>query len=139
MKRGKVLRKSPSFSQPVKGIVTSAFGSRISPVKGNDEVHKGVDVAVPTGTCAIAADDGVVQEARWSDSYGYFLSYTTKSGYDILYAHLNELLVKKGDKINRGQVLAYTGSTGQSTGAHIHIELRKDKELVNPMDYLRVE
>jgi murein DD-endopeptidase MepM/ murein hydrolase activator NlpD len=120
------------------GVVTSAFGNRSSPIGGGEENHKGVDIGLPLNTCALAVKSGVVKSVGYSTSYGNYVGYTTTDGYDIFYAHLNKAVVSAEDKIKQGQVLAYTGSTGSSTGPHIHIEMRKNNELVNPLDYFSV-
>lgn len=114
------------FCDPAKGQITSYFGARTNPVTGKHEsAHGAIDYAVPKGTKVYAARGGVVVDARLSSSYGNVIAIDHGDGYYTRYAHNSRLLVKKGDKVVRGQNIALAGSTGRSTGPHIHFEILK--------------
>lgn len=95
-----------------------------------------MDIAVAEGTEVAAVKSGTVTEVRTSATYGKLLRYETTDGYTILYAHLSEILVKKGETIRQGQVVARSGNTGLSTGPHLHYGIYRDGTLLNPMEYL---
>ena len=119
-----------TFMRPVGGYVSSAFGSRS---RGN---HTGIDYANPMGTPVKAADGGTVTAAGWSGGYGYMVKINHGNGYETLYAHNSKLAVKVGDKVAKGQVISYVGSTGNSTGPHLHFEIRKNGAYLNPANYV---
>ncbi len=118
------------------GVVTDVFGSRVNPVTGRNENHKGIDLGVPSGTAAKAVKSGEVIDCGYSQSYGRWVKYKTYDSYEILYAHLKEVAVQKGQKIKQGDVLAYTGSTGQATGPHLHYEIMYEGKYLDPYEYL---
>ena len=111
-------------------------GKRENPILHKQELHDGLDIAVPEGTEVVAVKSGRVTEVRTSATYGKLLRFETTDGYTILYAHLSEILVKKGEKIKQGQVVAKSGNTGLSTGPHLHYGIYRDGKLLNPMEYL---
>ncbi len=111
--------------------ITSRFGWRY--IFGENNFHKGFDVAANYKTDIYAANDGVVLTAKYSSSYGYYVLIDHGGGRSTLYAHASKLLVKVGDKVNRGDVIALIGSTGKSTGYHLHFELRINGEKVDPL------
>ncbi len=123
---------------PVEGYhyVTSEYSDRINPVTGRPEFHKGIDLRAPTGTNILAAESGVVIDARYSSSYGYLVTISHGNGISTLYAHNSKLLVSNGDIVTRGSVIAKAGSTGQSTAPHCHFEVRIDGKAVNPRSYI---
>lgn len=116
--------------------VTSNFGYRIHPIFGTKKLHRGMDIGAPAGTDVLAGDDGVVLTAGYNSSYGYYITINHGSGYVTLYAHNSKLLVSSGQSVTRGQVIAKCGSTGNSTGPHIHFEVQINGQLVNPANYL---
>lgn len=116
--------------------VTSEFGYRIHPIFKTKKLHRGMDIGAAYGTNVLAAEAGVVLTAGYNGSYGYYVTINHGSGYVTLYAHNSKLLVKSGDKVTRGQVIAKCGSTGNSTGPHIHFEVQVNGALVNPRKYL---
>lgn len=122
---------------PCVGIITSDYGKRQNPTGENEQFHKGVDIAVEENTPVSAVYNGVVTDCTVSKSYGVKLSCRTDNGYDIVYAHLNKILVKEGDKVEKGQTIALSGSTGDSTGPHLHIEISKNGESVNPKSVIK--
>ncbi len=120
----------------MEGVITSACGERENPILQKQELHNGLDIAVAEGTAVRAVKSGTVTEVRTSATYGKLLKYETKDGYQVMYAHLSEILVKEGEEIAQGQVVARSGNTGLSTGPHLHYSLWKDGELLNPAEYL---
>lgn len=121
------------LKKPVKGgITTSGFGDTISRTAS----HNGHDWAVNTGTKVRAAAEGVVELAYFSESYGYNILINHNNGFKTRYAHLSEVKVSKGEKVEQSQVIALSGSTGFSTGPHLHFEAVKDGKRVNPIEYV---
>lgn len=133
-------QKPPSgnlWIDPVKdGVITSAWGNRTSPINGSAENHKGIDIGVPVNTEVMAVKSGTVTKEGYSPSYGNYIGYKTYDGYDVFYAHLNKTNAKKGDVVEQGQIVAYSGNTGSSTGPHLHYELEYNNKMINPSDYL---
>lgn len=124
------------WQRPVdNGTVTDVFGNRNNPITGKNENHKGLDIGVPMNTEAKAVKSGVVIDKGYSDSYGNWVKYKTYDNYVIMYAHLSSVAVEKNQKIKQGQVIAYTGSTGNSTGPHLHYEIIENNEYLNPYSY----
>lgn len=123
----------------VQAPLTSDFVDRINPVTGKPESHKGIDLGAPKGTEIRAAENGVVIYASWSNGYGNTVIIDHGSGLWTLYGHIRNdgIVVKKGDTVKRGQKIAEVGSTGQSTGNHLHFEVRRDQVPVDPKPYLR--
>ncbi|WAM33759.1 peptidoglycan DD-metalloendopeptidase family protein [Caldicellulosiruptor morganii] len=119
------------FSYPVWGTLTSRFGYR------GREFHNGIDLAVPWGSNVYAADGGVVEFAGWSGSYGKLIVINHQNGYQTYYGHLSSILVAPGQKVAKGQLIAKSGSTGRSTGPHLHFEVRKYGVPQNPLRYLQ--
>ena len=116
--------------------ITSPFGMRLHPVLKVNKMHTGIDIGAAKGTNILAANDGVVITAGWNNSYGYMVMIDHGGGIVTLYAHSSQLLVSKGDKVKRGQVIALVGSTGRSTGPHLHFEVRENGVYKNPLDYV---
>lgn len=102
--------------EPVNGIITSSCGERENPILQKMEYHNGLDIAVAENTQAVAVKSGIVTEVRNSETLGKVLKYETEDGYTVMYAHLNDVLVKKGENVKQGQIVAMTGNTGLSTG-----------------------
>lgn len=119
------------------GRVSSQFNpARKHPILGYVRPHNGTDIAVPMGSNVLAGEAGKVVTAGWNNSYGYYITINHGGGYVTLYAHNSKLLVKAGDTVTRGQVIAKAGSTGNSTGPHIHFEVRVNGTPVNAMNYV---
>lgn len=125
-----------ALSWPVSGPVTSEFGYRIHPVFGDYRGHTGIDIGVPTGTPVHAAADGVVIYSGGYGGYGNVIMIDHGGGLVTLYAHNSSLAVSVGQNVSRGEVVAYAGSTGWSTGPHCHFEVRSGGQPVNPRNYL---
>lgn len=104
--------------------VTSVFGYRANPVTGEDKFHTGIDLASPEGTHIYSVLPGTVSFAGWDDGYGNYIIVDHTSGLATLYAHCSQLLLKTGDTVTAGECIALVGSTGNSTGAHLHLEVR---------------
>lgn len=107
----------------VDGTITSRFGTRKDPISGEIKTHGGTDIASATGTSILAAADGTVISATWHNSYGYYVKIKHNDTYSTLYAHCSALLVSAGQTVKQGQVIAQVGSTGYSTGPHLHFEV----------------
>jgi murein DD-endopeptidase MepM/ murein hydrolase activator NlpD len=121
---------------PVRGRLSSSFGWRVHPVLKTKKYHNGQDIAVPKGTPVKAADDGVVVVSGWQGGYGNYVAIDHGAGISTGYGHNSQLLVRVGDKVTKGQVIAKSGSTGLSTGPHVHFEVRIKGVPVNPLPYL---
>ena len=118
---------------------TSNFGMRWHPVLGGRRAHKGVDLSAPTGTPVYATADGVVGRADWFSSYGLYVAVEHGGALETRYGHLSRLNVAAGQPVHKGDVIGYVGSTGRSTGPHLHYEVRIAGEAVNPIPYLEGE
>lgn len=114
------------------GTVTSSFGYRTDPIKGGTGFHTGVDISAPEGTALYAVCDGEVIDASWDDSYGHCVTIRCADGLEITYAHCSILLCQTGERVYAGRVVARVGSTGDSTGNHVHIMLSKDGVYYDP-------
>ncbi len=128
--------ETEQWIEPVNGIITSSCGERENPILQKMEYHNGLDIAVAENTQAVAVKSGVVTEVRNSETLGKVLKYETEDGYTVMYAHLNNVLVKKGENIKQGQIVAMTGNTGLSTGPHIHYSVWRGDMLINPMQFV---
>lgn len=127
------LTVSGSFCVPVEYTkVTSAFGYRENPVTGEQGFHGGIDLAAPSGTPIYAAFSGQVTTVSYSEVRGNYVILTHGSGLQTVYCHCSEILVEEGANIRGGEVIAKVGSTGQSTGPHLHFEVRLDSVRYNP-------
>ena len=125
-------------SWPVPGYsrISSPFGYRIHPVLGVKKLHTGIDIPAPTGTPAVAVSSGTVIYSGVQGSYGNTVMIRHDNGLVSLYAHNSSLVVNVGDKVEKGQVVAKIGSTGRSTGPHLHFEIRVNGTVQNPLNYL---
>jgi murein DD-endopeptidase MepM/ murein hydrolase activator NlpD len=121
---------------PVKGRISSPFGYRYHPVLQKKKFHNGIDIAASTGTPVLAADSGVVLVSGWRGGYGYYIAIDHGKGRSTAYGHNSRLLVKEGEAVVRGQTIAHVGSTGLSTGPHVHFEVRVNGQPTNPRNYL---
>ncbi len=132
----------PSYSGGAMGwpcdsrIITSEFGYRIHPITGIYTGHTGMDIGCSMNDPVYASEDGTVILAEWYGGYGYAVVIDHGSGISTLYGHNDYLIAKEGDSVKRGQVIASAGSTGWSTGPHVHFEVRVNGEYVDPRGYL---
>ena len=131
------LYRSIPSGWPAKGNITSRFGYRISPILlEGDEFHPGVDIADSPGTPVTATADGVVRHAGWQGGYGRMVLIDHGFGFSTLYGHSSEILVQPNQHIRRGQIITYMGSTGRTTGTHVHYEVWQHGKPVNPTPFL---
>jgi septal ring factor EnvC (AmiA/AmiB activator) len=130
-----LLAATPSL-RPTKGWISSDFGYRVSPFTGRRELHRGLDIANQVGTPIIAPADGVVTHAENQWLIGNMLAIDHGYGIVTRYGHLNKMLVKRGERVKRGQEIALMGNTGRSTGPHLHYEVRLNGVPVNPRKYI---
>ncbi len=128
---------SGKFAWPVAGRITSGFGYRIHPIFGVRRFHTGIDLAAPYGTLVKAADGGKVVQAGYFGGYGYSVMLYHGGGFATWYAHLSSINVSIGQFVQRGQVIGLVGSTGWSTGPHLHFEVRINGAPQNPLAYLQ--
>ena len=124
---------------PAQGEITSYFGKRVHPVTGKDDFHKGIDIGAPCGRSVTSASDGTVI-ATGSDSYnGNFVVLDHGENITTIYAHLDTISVSEGDKANTETQIGTVGSTGISTGPHLHFEIKIGEESVNPLEFVSFE
>lgn len=116
--------------------LTSGYGMRKHPVLGRQRHHNGVDLAAPTGTPVYATADGVVARADRSYTYGLVVYLGHGAQLETRYAHMSRLLVNEGERVQKGEMIGYVGSTGRSTGPHLHYEVRMAGKSVNPIPYM---
>lgn len=132
-----VVKVSIPSRMPVEGVkLTSDYGMRTHPVLGGRRQHKGVDLAGPTGTPVYATADGTVGMAQWFSSYGNYVQIEHGAGLQTRYGHLSSYTVKPGQVVKKGMLIGHIGSTGRSTGPHLHYEVRVAGEAVNPVPYM---
>lgn len=119
---------------PVNGArLSSSFGMRLHPVLGYSAMHRGVDFAAPVGAPILAAGDGTVERAGPFSSYGNYVKIRHANGYETAYAHMSRVAVAAGMRVRQGQVIGYVGETGRATGPHLHYEVLKQGDQINPM------
>ena len=125
--------------QPVQSAFrfTSPFGYRRDPKTGGRRMHNGTDFAAPLGTPILAAADGVVVKAGWGNGYGRMVKVRHAFGIETWYAHMTRLRVSEGQRVSQGDRIGDMGTTGRSTGVHLHYEVRHDGKPLNPMNFIR--
>jgi murein DD-endopeptidase MepM/ murein hydrolase activator NlpD len=121
---------------PADGRISSTFGSRFHPIDKRVKFHGGLDIAVPTGSKVVASADGIVKFAGWKGGYGNVVIIEHPDGSETLYGHNSKLMVTEGQKVGGGDPISLSGSTGKSTGPHLHFEMRRNGQLVNPSKFL---
>lgn len=119
--------------------MTSSFGARVHPVLGNFRQHRGIDFAAQTGSPVMATADGIVGVADWNGGYGLFVALDHGNRVQTRYGHLSRLNVTAGQKVRKGDVIAYVGSTGRSTGPHLHYEVRVNGQAINPASLVQAK
>ena len=137
--KSKMLASIPAI-QPVSNKdlkrMASGYGYRIHPIYKTRKMHYGMDFSAKIGTEIYATGDGVVSKVKRSKrGYGNYVKINHGYGYETLYAHMSKYIVKKGQKVKRGEVIGYVGNTGISTAPHLHYEVRKDKKKINPVNF----
>jgi murein DD-endopeptidase MepM/ murein hydrolase activator NlpD len=121
---------------PVHGVITSGFGWRSAPFGPGNELHAGIDIAVAGGVPVVATADGQVLQSGLAGGYGNLVQIDHRNGISTLYGHNSQLAVSVGQTVKKGQVISYAGSTGQSTGPHVHYEVRENGNAIDPWKYL---
>ncbi len=121
---------------PVYGTVSSGFGPRLDPFSGFPEVHRGIDIAAARGTPVSATADGDVIRAGWEGEYGKSITLAHPGGLATRYAHLDRILVRRGDPVRKGTVIGTVGETGRATGPHLHYEILRAGKRTNPRAHM---
>ncbi len=124
---------------PIYGYVRSGFGWRTHPLRRSRQFHKGIDIPAWMGAPVQATADGHVEFAGWGGGYGWIVVLSHKFGYKTIYAHLSEIGVNPGRKVFKGQMIGKVGSSGLSTGPHVHYEIRQRQTALPPADYLNLD
>ncbi len=117
--------------------ISSDYGMRVHPIYGRRKRHNGIDLAAPTGTPVYATADATVERAERSRSYGLVIYLNHGADLETRYAHLSRMVVADGEQVRKGDLIGYVGSTGRSTGPHLHYEVRVDGVAVNPIPYMK--
>ena len=130
-----VLASTPTI-WPVKGLITAGYGYRQSPFTSAREMHEGLDIAAPFGSAILATADGIVSFAGPLADFGNVVFVNHGHGFTTFYAHASKIKVKEGQSVNRGDVVASVGTTGRTTGPHVHYEVQVNGLAVNPMKYI---
>src|SRR5436309_4082413 len=133
--QSQVLASTPSIA-PVHGILTDGFGGRSDPFTGERGTHNAVDISSAAGQAVRAPADGIVVKAEWANGYGNVIYISHGYGYSTRYGHLSSFVAHPGQRVKRGDVIGYVGSTGRSTGPHLHYEVRLNNNPVNPLEYI---
>ncbi|MCX7758867.1 MAG: peptidoglycan DD-metalloendopeptidase family protein [bacterium] len=136
LSRNRIYRNGKFLWPTTSSVITSYFGYRVHPIWGTTRFHSGIDIGAPYGAPIYAAADGVVIYSGWYYGYGNTVVIDHGSGISTLYAHCSSLNVYKGQTVYKGQVIARVGSTGNSTGPHLHFEVLINGNPVNPLNYL---
>lgn len=126
----------PSGRPVQKLSLTSNFGVRSDPFNGGARMHKGIDIPGPAGTPIYATADGIVSRAGWASGYGNLVQISHGGGIETRYGHMSKLIVAANSYVHRGQLIGLMGSTGRSTGSHLHYEVRVDGQAINPMPFV---
>lgn len=127
------------FTPPVsKPKITEGFGNRINPVTKKQEFHNGIDLSAPVGTVLKAPENAIVAQTYTDSKGGNQVILEHPRGYRTGYAHLSKFLVKQGDVLNKGDIFALTGMSGQATGPHLHFTAYKDGKLINPETLIKI-
>jgi murein DD-endopeptidase MepM/ murein hydrolase activator NlpD len=133
--QSQLLASTPSIA-PVRGILTDGFGGRSDPFTGEAGTHNAIDISSAVGQAVRAPADGIVVKAEWANGYGNVIYISHGYGYSTRYGHLSAYAAKPGQHVKRGDIIAYVGSTGRSTGPHLHYEVRLNNNPVNPLEYI---
>ena len=126
----------PSGRPVEKLSLTSNFGVRSDPFNGGARMHKGIDIPGPKGTPIYATADGIVSRAGWASGYGNLVQISHGGGMETRYGHMSKLIVAANSYVRRGQLIGLMGSTGRSTGSHLHYEVRVDGQAINPIPFV---
>lgn len=127
------------IGRPIPGKITSRYGPRTDPLNKKKGFHSGVDIKGSYGQKILATANGTVTKSTVNGSYGHYIEISHGNGYLTIFAHMKKRLVKKGQKVNRGQVIGTVGSSGRSTGPHLHYELRLNNKPISPHKFMKIE
>lgn len=130
-----LLASTPSI-MPATGYPSGRFGRRTDPFSGESDYHPGIDISAPRGAKVVATADGLVVAAGRRSDYGKLVTVEHKLGVSTRYGHLDRFTVKPGERVRRGDVIGYVGSTGRSTGPHLHYEVRLNGQALNPLRFV---
>jgi murein DD-endopeptidase MepM/ murein hydrolase activator NlpD len=131
-------RSSIPSREPVENVdFSSNFGNRSDPFNGRARMHQGVDIRGPLGTPIYATADGVISRSEWANGYGNLIEINHGNGIETRYGHLSRLIAQPNERVKRGQLIGLMGSTGRSTGSHLHYEVRIAGNAVNPLPYIQ--
>jgi murein DD-endopeptidase MepM/ murein hydrolase activator NlpD len=133
--QSRLLSSTPSIA-PVRGILTDGFGGRSDPFTREPGQHNAIDISSASGQPIRSPADGIVVKAEWASGYGNVVYISHGYGYSTRYGHLAGFAVRPGAKVKRGETIGYVGSTGRSTGPHLHYEVRVNNNPVNPLEYI---
>jgi murein DD-endopeptidase MepM/ murein hydrolase activator NlpD len=133
--QSRMLSSTPSIA-PVRGILTDGFGGRSDPFTHEAGTHNAIDISSAIGQPVRAPADGIVVKAEWASGYGNVVYVSHGYGYSTRYGHLSAFNVRPGARVKRGEIIGYVGSTGRSTGPHLHYEVRVNNNPVNPLEYI---
>lgn len=133
--QAQLLSSTPSIA-PVRGILTDGFGGRSDPFTGEPGTHNAIDISSAIGQAVRAPADGIIVKSEWANGYGNVIYISHGYGYSTRYGHLSSFAVRPGARVKRGDVIGYVGSTGRSTGPHLHYEVRLNNNPVNPLEYI---
>lgn len=133
--QSRMLSSTPSIA-PVRGILTDGFGGRSDPFTREPGQHNAIDISSAVGQPIRSPADGIVVKAEWASGYGNVIYISHGYGYSTRYGHLSSFAVRPGARIKRGDIIGHVGSTGRSTGPHLHYEVRVNNNPVNPLEYI---
>ena len=134
-RREKLVSSTPSVA-PVRGLLNSGFGARTDPITGEGAFHPGLDISTRRDEPVLATAAGLVIRSGWAGDYGQMVEIDHGTGYRTVYGHLGSILVKEGQRVQRGERVGLVGSTGRATGPHLHYEVRQGDRILNPLEYI---
>lgn len=134
-RREAVTSSTPTVA-PVRGLLNSGFGARRDPITGEGAFHPGLDISTRRHEPVLATASGIVIKSGWAGDYGQVVEIDHGTGYRTVYGHLDAILVKEGQTVRRGERVGLVGSTGRSTGPHLHYEVRQGDRILNPLEYI---
>jgi murein DD-endopeptidase MepM/ murein hydrolase activator NlpD len=134
-RREKLVSSTPTVA-PVRGLLNSGFGARRDPITGEGAFHPGLDISTRRHEPVLATAAGLVIKSGWAGDYGNAVEIDHGTGYQTVYGHLDAILVKEGQRVRRGERVGLVGSTGRSTGPHLHYEVRQGDRILNPLEYI---
>ena len=134
--KGEAVTSSTPTVAPVRGVLNSGFGTRADPFTGSPAFHAGLDISTRWREPVLATAAGIVSRAGWSPDYGNVVEIDHPAGFRTVYGHLDVILTHDGDTVQRGDRIGLVGSTGRSTGPHLHYEVRRADRAVNPLEYI---